>query len=288
MKYSSLLLLLALLLAGCPAALPPLPPTPQNGGVQTASEAGASDVWGPTRPIALGEIAELAINDAVEIPDAQLRLRFDWVKEDSRCPADVSCAWSGIVDVQLTVDLAGSEPESFVVGGMTDGQGNVTGPVVGASGPTEWWHEGYAIELQQVLPYPARHDKPTQPADYRIVVVITTGPGPTPEPTAIASPTPIPFPEEQNGLPILCLSEKALVGLAAGTSTEKPAGLTPPVTPQTIGDEAGGDSLCILHFGDEWEMAESHRLPGVWADFLPDASAYWVWDAQTNRPAEKP
>lgn len=238
-----------------------------------------------TQNAALGDTIILAVSETALFPQEQLQLTFDKVTDDSRCPADVACFWSGIVDAQMTFALSGRPAQTFVVGGATNSQGVVTGPVVGASGPIGWWYEGYALELKQVLPYPARHDQPIAPADYRAVVVITAAEKqPPPEPIAESSPTPLPFPADSNGLPLLCISEIALTRLVAGASTDQPAALTPPLAEQTLVDEATGDRLCANQFGADWHMAETSDLGAVWDDFLPDAEGYWVWDY----PGEKP
>ncbi|RLT33844.1 MAG: hypothetical protein DWI57_17285 [Chloroflexi bacterium] len=238
---------------------------------------------------ALGGAITLAVGETARFAQEQLQLTFDKVNEDSRCPADINCFWSGIVDAQMTFARQGRPAQTFVVGGVTDRQGLVTGPVVGASGPTGWWYEGYTLELKQVLPYPARHDQPIAPADYRAVVVIAAAEKPPPpEPTADASPTPPPFPADNNGLPLLCISEIALTRLAAGASTDQPAALTPPVSQPTLVDEATGDRLCAGQFGADWHLAETSDLGAVWDDFLPDAAGYWVWDDQTEQPVQAP
>lgn len=49
---------------------------------------------------------DLAVGDSVRIQDSRLRVHFDSVTEDSRCPTDVQCVWAGNATVRLVVDSA--------------------------------------------------------------------------------------------------------------------------------------------------------------------------------------
>lgn len=237
----------------------------------------------------LGIEVAIGVGEALLLPDEQLSLRFEEVTDDSRCPLDVSCAWSGVVNVRMTAALADQQPETFVVGGTTDSNGVVRGAVVGASGPTSWWYAGFVVDLKQVIPYPAHANRPTAPNAYHATVVITKGEDNRPqEPTAEPSPTDIPFPTDSNGLSIFCISEVAAVRLAAGESTAPPSALTPPVAQQTLVDEATADRLCAGQFGEDWHIAETYNLGGIWEDYLPAGSVYWVWDYQNLRAIQSP
>lgn len=61
----------------------------------------------PSIEVPLDEPFVLQVNQWAEIGGTPLRLRFDEVREDSRCPADVQCFWAGNARVRLTSLLAG-------------------------------------------------------------------------------------------------------------------------------------------------------------------------------------
>lgn len=126
------------------------------------------------KTVALGEAVELKPGETALVAEPQLRVTFDKVTEDSRCPSSVSCAWSGIVNVQMTAASQSQPSETFVVGGATDGYGVITKAIPQASGPTNWPYGNFVVELKQVTPYPARTDKHIAPGVYRATVVITT------------------------------------------------------------------------------------------------------------------
>lgn len=157
MKRLSWILFLCLFLAGC--QLPPAPTVP-----------GPSDA---PKTVELGEEVELKPGETALVAEPQLRLTFDKVTEESRCPSSVSCVWSGIVNVQMTAVSQSQPSETFVVGGATDGEGVVTNAIPQSSGPTSWPYGDFVVELRQVTPYPAQADAPIAPDAYRAIVVIT-------------------------------------------------------------------------------------------------------------------
>ncbi len=232
---------------------------------------------------ALGKDVILNYGQAALLEDIGMQLTFDDVVTDSRCPADVTCVWSGIANVKLTAAMPPEPAQQFVVGGTTDLQGNVLGPVVGASGPTAWWYAGYVIALKQVVPYPMHANAPVPFEDYAVTLVVTrASPGdPTPTP---ALPTATPFPTDLNGLPVLCLSERALTHRIAGEASNMPARLTPPVAETSLTDQAAATALCAGQFGADFHVAENSDLTAIWTEFLPVDAAYWMWDGSSDRP----
>jgi hypothetical protein len=61
----------------------------------------------PTSPTpAVDEEFVLAPGQAAVVKDTNLRLTFDQVKDDSRCPTDVTCIWEGDATVVLRVKAA--------------------------------------------------------------------------------------------------------------------------------------------------------------------------------------
>lgn len=61
----------------------------------------------PEIEVPLDEPFVLRIGQSAEVSGTDLRLRFDEVREDSRCPTDVVCVWGGNARLTLTVDADG-------------------------------------------------------------------------------------------------------------------------------------------------------------------------------------
>lgn len=56
----------------------------------------------------------LTVGGSMDVPDANLRIRFDSVTSDSRCPTDVQCIQAGSATVALTIaKLTGQMTKSF-------------------------------------------------------------------------------------------------------------------------------------------------------------------------------
>jgi len=51
----------------------------------------------------LGEEFSLSVGQTVGISGENLKITFDEVSQDSRCPTDVECAWEGVVICQVSI-----------------------------------------------------------------------------------------------------------------------------------------------------------------------------------------
>jgi len=102
--------------------------------------------------------------DAV-ISDQNLRLRFTDVLEDSRCPTDVECFWTGQARIAVLVEPAGS-PSTTV-------QFN-TNPAPGQTVQTVRAGD-YTISLKSLDPYPRTPDDPISFEDYRATLSVHKG-----------------------------------------------------------------------------------------------------------------
>ncbi len=107
---------------------------------------------------ALGEQFTIATGEIVSIRGEPLKIRFDAVTEDSRCPLNVVCIQAGRAVCQLTL----------TTGVTTEIALNETG---GTNGFTRQTAGGYAWEFQ-VTPYP-KAGEPIKPADYRLTLTVT-------------------------------------------------------------------------------------------------------------------
>lgn len=107
---------------------------------------------------------EFALHGArqVTIGDADLRLRFTDVLEDSRCPTDVECFWTGQARITVDAELGQDAPASLEFNtNPAPGQGVLTNDV-----------GGYVIELRSLDPYPKTPDDSPALTDYSATLAV--------------------------------------------------------------------------------------------------------------------
>lgn len=113
----------------------------------------------PTAPDAvIGTPFELHAGATAALPDG-LRIKFETVRSDSRCPTDAVCVWAGeaIVALSVTAATAGTETRELKT---TPGGSAVT-------------YADYTISLTGLTPYP-RASQQIRPDDYVATLVVTT------------------------------------------------------------------------------------------------------------------
>jgi len=109
----------------------------------------------PTGP-SINDDFTLAPGEAVVIAEAGVRVRFDGVEGDSRCPADVVCVQGGDAVVRITViERSIEQPYELHTGSMA--------PVN---------HEALTITLVELQPYPFS-SRTIAPDDYRATLRVT-------------------------------------------------------------------------------------------------------------------
>ncbi|MFI5509737.1 hypothetical protein ACIA48_19905 [Mycobacterium sp. NPDC051804] len=92
----------------------------------------------------------------VAIRGADLRLRFADVLEDSRCPTEVECFWTGQARIAVDAELGQGVPTSLEFNtNPAPGQGKLTNDV-----------GGYMVELKTLEPYPTTPDDSPELTDY--------------------------------------------------------------------------------------------------------------------------
>ena len=113
----------------------------------------------PTRPdrVPKNEPFDLRIGETALTTD-DVRIRFDTVRSDSRCPMDAICVRAGEAVIALTVSRRGEIP----VGRELD-----TTP---ARSTTTFLN--FTITLSSLQPYP-RSDRQIRPGDYVATFVVT-------------------------------------------------------------------------------------------------------------------
>jgi hypothetical protein len=113
----------------------------------------------PAGPTAmLGQPVELALGDTAEVAETGLRVTPRTIVEDSRCPVDVTCVWSGRVVVEVEATASGEPTTSVRLASCCD--------------PAEQPVADQTIHLRTVTPAP-RRAAPIDPAAYRVTLVIT-------------------------------------------------------------------------------------------------------------------
>src|SRR3990170_6443811 len=117
---------------------------------------------GPTQPdrVPKGQPFDLRVGDSALTTD-DLRIRFDTVRSDSRCPMDALCVRAGEAVIALTIGRTGELP----VGRELD-----TTP---ARSSTSYLN--FTITLSSLQPYP-RSDRQIQPGDYIGTFVVNPTP----------------------------------------------------------------------------------------------------------------
>lgn len=115
-------------------------------------------------PMEAGLDQEFALHGGqqVSIRGADLRLRFADVLEDSRCPTDVECFWTGQARIAVNAELGQDAPTALEFNtNPAPGQGRLTNEV-GA----------YTIELKTLDPYPKTPDDSLQLTDYSATLLV--------------------------------------------------------------------------------------------------------------------
>jgi hypothetical protein len=122
-------------------------------------------VGGPARAdtpeFNLNEPIVLAGGQEALIPSEKVRLRFTDVLEDSRCPTQVQCFWTGQARIEIEVQPNGSGPTT-VEFNTNPAPGQTLKAVTVAQ---------YRIELQSLDPYPQTPDSIAF-EDYRATLVV--------------------------------------------------------------------------------------------------------------------
>jgi hypothetical protein len=119
---------------------------------------------------ARADVPEFGLNEAFTlgggqdalIPGENLRLRFTDVLEDSRCPTQVECFWTGQARITIAVQPEGD--------GSTTVEFN-TNPAPGQT-VNEATVGRYSVDLQSLDPYPQRPEDPVLFKGYRATLVV--------------------------------------------------------------------------------------------------------------------
>ncbi len=106
----------------------------------------------------LGQPFQLRGGQAVALVDENLTVRFAAVLEDSRCPRNVTCVWSGRARLQVVLQK-GQEAESILEVNSLPGQVPVQ-------------FQSYQITLAALDPYPEEAGRTYKLSDYLMTIVV--------------------------------------------------------------------------------------------------------------------
>ena len=112
----------------------------------------------PQPSVPLGQPFELRLGTSATLPDG-LKVTFDTVKSDSRCPSDAICVWAGEAVVALTLSQS--------AGGQVQRELRTT------AGASETLYLTYVVKLAALAPYP-RSAQQIRPEDYVATFTVDT------------------------------------------------------------------------------------------------------------------
>ena len=131
-------------------------------GAPSAASTGRMTTAVEETPVATlrdGAPVRLAPGESSIVAPGAIRIRFDRVLEDSRCPSGVTCVWAGRARVQVTV-----RPNSSAAGRSHELE-------VGSPEQGVLTFGDLKIAAQALDPYPDGQI-PTDPATYRLVLAL--------------------------------------------------------------------------------------------------------------------
>lgn len=113
--------------------------------------------------VLLGDVFTLQQGQEAVIRSEDLHVRFDSVLEDSRCPTQVNCVWSGQARIAVAVWRDQEEPVTLEFN---------TNPAPGENQQT-LTHSSYTIRLESLDPYPQAPEQSMEQAEYRATLQIS-------------------------------------------------------------------------------------------------------------------
>ena len=105
----------------------------------------------------IGREFQLKAGHEVTLKSEGLRIKFVEVKDDSRCPSDVTCVWAGTATARVEVSFRGKGRKSLTLSLM-----NNSAPVA---------YRNYKISMKGLDPYP-RSDRKIPPRDYEATLLV--------------------------------------------------------------------------------------------------------------------
>jgi len=104
----------------------------------------------------VGDTFALAIGEEATIVDTRVRVRFEDVTNDSRCPSDVQCVWAGNATLRVRV----TDDSTFVVALNT------------ITDPREVRFGNLTLRVEDLRPYAPKSSEKIEKASYRATLVV--------------------------------------------------------------------------------------------------------------------
>ena len=118
----------------------------------------AASALTPPEDAALGQEFEVRVGQRVTIEGERLRVTFDHVAEDSRCPEGVNCIWAGNAKVVLKLGKGRRRVSTMTLNTGVD--------------PRQADYRGYEVKLVKLDPYP-KEGKQISGKDYVATLVVS-------------------------------------------------------------------------------------------------------------------
>ena len=113
-----------------------------------------------TEPARLGQEFDLRVGQRAVFRKTNLTVKFAAVKEDSRCPSDVTCVWAGNARVELLL-TNGRRTTSVTL------NSNTAAPL-----PADSTFAGYSVKLVNLSPYPLSK-RPVARGSYVVRIIVS-------------------------------------------------------------------------------------------------------------------
>lgn len=110
------------------------------------------------RCASLNQEFTLKAGETISLDDSGLKIRFEDVTEDSRCPEDVKCVWAGNGKIVLAVSIKGRTPGKINLNTMLE--------------PREAPVDRYNIKLIKLDPYP-KQATTMKKSDYAATLLVS-------------------------------------------------------------------------------------------------------------------
>lgn len=123
--------------------------------------AAAAPTPGPSpspKPAELGKPFELKAGEFATVGGAGLKVGFQGVSEDSRCPVNVQCVWEGDAAVEVTLEKPPATKATRILH-------------TSARNPRETVYEGLKVRLKDLAPLP-KEGATLDAREYRATLVV--------------------------------------------------------------------------------------------------------------------
>lgn len=105
----------------------------------------------------VGQAFDLRVGEEATIGETGVRIRFDGVRQDSRCPTGVTCVWTGDAEVALRITTAAGPTDLALHTHVEPRTANAA---------------GHLVRLEGLRPYPAEGTR-IEPGAYIATLIVT-------------------------------------------------------------------------------------------------------------------